>query len=243
MRALLGAELLKLRTTRTAFWFLVAIVLLTLGADAAEFATIEVHTEEQLKRSLSGGAGITALLLLVLGIVATTGEHRHGTITSSLLASPDRRRFIAAKVVAYLVTGAVLGAVAMVVTLAAGVPWLSIRDAPVDLLGAGDYVELFARGVAVAALLGAIGVGIGAIVRNQVVALVGTLLYLFVLEPLVGLLSTDVAGYLIGGTTGSLTGDPGEDGIAPLAAALMLGAWAVVLGAAGAELEERRDVV
>jgi hypothetical protein len=70
----------------------------------------------------------------------------------------------------------------MAVTIAAGVPWLSARDAPLELLDAGDYLSLTAQGIAAAALSGAIGVGIGAIVRNQVAAVVGALVYLFVLE-------------------------------------------------------------
>ena len=96
MSALLSSELLKLRTTRTAFGFLVATVLLTLGVGAATFATIDVSNEQDLKDALAR-AGFVAALLLVLGIVASTGEYRHGTITSSLLVSPDRLRFLASK--------------------------------------------------------------------------------------------------------------------------------------------------
>jgi ABC-2 type transport system permease protein len=242
MSALVGAEFLKLRTTRTAYGFLAAIVLLTLGVVAATSAASDIRTKEDLEGVLSG-AGIAALLLLVLGIIATTGEHRHGTITSSLLASPDRRRLIGAKLIAYLVTGALLGAAAVLATIAVGVPWLSARDAPLDLLGAGDYLGLFAKGIAAAALSGAIGVGIGGIVRNQVAAVVGTLIYLLVLEPVIGVLSTDVSAFTIGGTTGTLSGEPPDDAPGPVAAGLVLAAWALVLGLVGAELEERRDVV
>jgi ABC-2 type transport system permease protein len=242
MRALVSAEFLKLRTTRTAYGFLAAIVLLTLGVVAATSATSDVRTKDDLEGVLSA-TGIAAVLLLVLGIIATTGEHRHGTITSSLLASPDRRQLIGAKLLAYLVTGALLGAAAVVATVAVGVPWLSARDAPLELLGAGDYLELFAKGVAASALSGAIGVGVGAIVRNQVAAVVGTLIYLFVLEPVVGVLSTEVSAFTIGGTTGTLSGEPPDDALGSLAAGLVLAAWALALGLVGAEAEERRDVV
>jgi ABC-2 type transport system permease protein len=242
MSALVSAEFLKLRTTRTAYGFLAAIVLLTLGVVAANSANVDLRTKEDLVEALSG-AGIAAALLLVLGIVATTGEHRHGTITSSLLASPDRRRLIGAKVLAYLVTGALLGLAAVLATLAVAVPWLSARDAPLDLLDAGDYLGLFAKGVAVSALSGAIGVGIGAIVRNQVAAVVGTLIYLFVLEPVIGVISSHVAAYTIGGSQSALTAAPVDDALAPLAAGFVLAAWALALAVVGAQLEERRDVV
>jgi ABC-2 type transport system permease protein len=242
MTALVSAEFLKLRTTRTAYGFLAAIVLLTFAVVAANSANVSTRTKEDLLEALSG-AGIAAALLLVLGIVATTGEHRHGTITSSLLASPDRRRLIGAKVLAYLVTGALLGVAAVIATLAVAVPWLSARDAPLDLLDAGDYLGLLVKGVAVSALSGAVGVGVGAIVRNQVAAVVGTLIYLFVVEPVIGVISSEVAAYTIGGSQSSLTAAPVEDALAPLPGGLLLAAWALLLVFVGAELEERRDVV
>jgi ABC-2 type transport system permease protein len=242
MSSLVSAEFLKLRTTRTAYGFLAAIVLLTLAVVAANSANVDLRTKEDLEEALSG-AGIAAALLLVLGIVATTGEHRHGTITSSLLASPDRRRLIGAKVLAYLVTGALLGLAAVLATLAVAVPWLSARDAPLDLLDAADYLGLFVKGVAVSALSGAIGVGIGAIVRNQVAAVVGTLIYLFALEPVIGVISSGVAAYTIGGSQSALTAAPVEDALGPLSAGLVLATWALALALVGAELEERRDVV
>jgi ABC-2 type transport system permease protein len=240
--SLVSAEFLKLRTTRTAYGFLAAIVLLTLGVVAANSANVDLGTKEDLEEALSG-AGIAAALLLVLGIVATTGEHRHGTITSSLLASPDRRRLVGAKVIAYFLTGALLGIAAVLATFAVAVPWLSARDAPLDLLDAGDYLGLFVEGVAVSALSGAVGVGIGAIVRNQVAAVVGTLIYLFVLEPVIGVISSDVAAYTLGGSQSALTAAPVEDALDPLVGGLVLAAWALGLSLAGAELEERRDVV
>jgi ABC-2 type transport system permease protein len=240
--SLISAEFLKLRTTRTAYGFLAAVVLLTLGVVAANSANVAVRTKEDLVDALSG-AGIAAALLLVLGIVATTGEHRHGTITSSLLASPDRRRLVGAKVIAYFATGALLGVAAVLATLAVAVPWLSARDAPLDLLDAADYLGLLAKGVAVSALSGAIGVGIGAIVRNQVAAVVGTLVYLLALEPVIGVISTRVAAFTIGGSQSALTAGPVEDALTPVAAGLVLAAWVLALAIVGAELEERRDVI
>jgi ABC-2 type transport system permease protein len=239
--ALVSAELLKLRTTRTALGFLTAIVLLTLLVHAVTFATSDFVTQDDVESALSG-AGVAAALLLVLGIVGTTGEYRHGTITSSLLGTPERRRLVVAKLLAYLIAGALLGVAAIAVTFAVGIPWLSARDAPVDLLGAGDYLELAARGTALAALSGALGVAIGAIVRNQVAAVVGTLVYLFVLEPVVGVLSSEAAAYTMGGAQTALGAGDLDDALDPLAAGLVLTGWALLLGALGALLEEQRDV-
>ena len=43
----------------------------------------------------------SSLFILILAIVGITGEWRHRTITSSLLAAPDRVRFLAAKTLAF----------------------------------------------------------------------------------------------------------------------------------------------
>lgn len=241
MSALVSSELLKLRTTRTAFGFLVATVLLTLGIGAATFATITVTSRQDLEDALAG-AGLLSALLLVLGIVAATGEYRHGTITSSLLASPVRARFLSAKILAYFLTGAALGLVAMLVTFAVGVPWLSARDAPVELLDFGDYLSLAVQGVALAALCGALGVAVGTLIRNQIAAVVGTLVYLFILDPVLSLVSEDAAKYTPGGAISGLGGNAPDYVLDPLPAGLVLVAWTVAFAAAALLLDRQRDV-
>ncbi len=241
MSALVSSELLKLRTTRTAFGFLVATVLLTVGIGAATFATITVTGKEDLEDALAG-AGFVSALLLVLGIVAATGEYRHGTITSSLLASPVRTRFLSAKVLAYLLTGAALGLVAMLVTFALGVPWLSARDAPIELLDFSDYVALAAQGVVLAALCGALGVAVGTLIRNQIAAVVGALVYLFILDPVLSLVSEDVAKYTPGGAISGLGGNAPDYVLDPLPAGLVLVGWTLVFGVAALLVDRRRDV-
>ena len=77
-----AAELLKLRTTRTALGFLAAALLLT-----AFFVTVGVlagtlHTAED---SLdTANPSFAPLLALIGSIVGVTGEYRHGTIASTL---------------------------------------------------------------------------------------------------------------------------------------------------------------
>jgi ABC-2 type transport system permease protein len=142
-----------------------------------------------------------------------------------------------------MIAGTVLGSATLAVTFAVGIPWLSARNVAVDLLGPGDYLELIARGIALAALSGALGVGIGAIVRNQVAAVVGTLLYLFILEPVVILVSSDVAAFTVGQAQTALgSGDIGDDGLEAIPGGLVVTGWVLLLGWLGALLEEQRDV-
>jgi hypothetical protein len=95
-------------------------------------------------------------------------------------------------------------------------------------------------GVAAGGLWAVIGVGIGAIVRNQVVAIVGVFVWLMALEEMLRTRLGDLASYL-----------PGQAGfglslafttkIALFGAAVMLG-YAVIGTAVGVFATKRRDV-
>ena len=79
-------------------------------------------------------------MLLVLGILVMAGEFRHGTATSTFLITPDRRRVVAAKVVAASLVGVVLALVTSVVTLAVAIPWLQADG--VDVASYGSDIAL-----------------------------------------------------------------------------------------------------
>ena len=53
-------------------------------------------------------ADTSSLFIIILAVVGISGEWRHRTITSSLLAAPDRLRFLAAKTLAFAVVGLLL---------------------------------------------------------------------------------------------------------------------------------------
>jgi ABC-2 type transport system permease protein len=234
------AELLKLRTTRTAMGFLIAIVVLTLGLGALIFTETRFDDKQDVKDALAG-TGVASTLLLVLGIVGTTGEHRHGTISSSLLVIPDRAVLVASKLAAYALVGMVLGAAAMAVTMALGIPWVASQESAAELSG-GDYVELVAGGVLAAALSGAIGVGVGALVRNQVAAVVGVLVVMFVIDPTITFAAPDVAAYSIGSSTAALSGFDVDGALDWWVSGLVLLGWTTLFAVLGAFAEQRRDV-
>ena len=118
------------------------------------------------------------------------GEWRHRTITSSVLAAPDRVRLLAAKLISYAVAGTVLSLIVTVALMALGTLILSLRDE--TTLGVADLADVLWRNLVVAALLGAFGVCVGGIVRNQIVAIVGLLIFAFALEPALLNLALDV---------------------------------------------------
>lgn len=247
MKALLEAELVKLRTTRT----FVALAASAVGISlliTVLVASITEPTEADVLNDVFN-SDVSGLFILILAIIGITGEWRHRTITSSLLASPDRLRFLAAKTIAFAVAGALLSLLISIAVGIVGYAILSARDLPTPELG--ELVERFARNAGVAALGGAFGVGIGAIVRNQAVAIVGVLVMGFAVEPAVVALAPEVGrfgpfGALPTAAQGVDPQDVGmpEDVDLPAAgvAVLLLLAWIGAAFSAGASLLRYRDL-
>jgi hypothetical protein len=188
----------------------------------------------------------SSLFILVLAVVGITGEWRHRTIAGALLAAPGRVRFLAAKTLAFAAAGVVLSLGVSVSVAVVASALLSLRDLPVP--GLLEIAGQIARNAAIAALLGALGVAAGALVRQQVVALVGVLVLSFAIEPAVLALAPSVGrfGPWIA-LPGSIQGVPPEElglgkGLAPGPAVFVMLAWIAALWGAGAALLRRRDV-
>jgi ABC-2 type transport system permease protein len=238
MTALLHAELLKLRTTRT-FAAIVgtaaalSLVLVALGATLGA---------EKDPHALFTNNSITYIIVL-LGAIGMTGEWRHRTITGSVLAAPDRLRLLAAKTLSYSVAGIVLTLLVTVATMVVGTLILDGRgDAT---LGAGGLADVLWRNLAVAAVLGPLGVCIGALVRNQIVTVVGLVAMAAVLEPAVSGAAPEVGRFgPLAGAPGGILGGPDASGL--LAPGLALGvliAWVLVAFAAATWRLRGRDLV
>ena len=118
MTALLRAELLKLRTTRT-FAAIAAVAVGTSVLIAALVALLTEPTEDSVLVDVFA-SDTSSFFILVLAVVGISGEWRHRTITSSLLAAPDRRRFLAAKTIAFATAGLVLSLLIAVAVAVAG---------------------------------------------------------------------------------------------------------------------------
>ena len=118
---------------------------------------------------------------MLLGVMGMAGEWRHRTITSTVLAAPDRLRLVAAKTLSYAIAGVVLSLIVTVSIMLVGS--LILSGGGLTRSGLADLADVLWRNLLVAALAAVIGVCVGGIVRNQVVAIVGLLVFSFVLEP------------------------------------------------------------
>ena len=245
MSAFLHAELLKLRTTRTFAALVLAAVALSLLV-VVLIATIEDGFSSEDARDLLT-VDASAFFVLLLGAIGITGEWRHRTITSSLLAAPDRIRFLAAKLLAYAAAGALLSiGVTLAISLAASLI-LSARDEVTPDLS--DVLDVLWRNALVAALLGALGVAIGSVIRNQIGAIITILVLIFVVEPTVFGLEPDVGAWLpLSGAPAGITQGPtgfgeGTSEILSTGTAVLVElGWIAALAVIGGLLLRNRDL-
>lgn len=244
MSALLRAELLKLRTTRTFVALVSAAVALSLLVVVLTTLLTDDLSEEDIRSLFT--ADFSSLFILLLGVMGMAGEWRHRTITSTVLAAPNRLPLMAAKTLSYALAGAVLSLIVTVSIMAVGTLIQSVSGD--TTVGVADLADVLWRNLAVAALLGAFGVCIGGLVRNQVAAMIGLLVVAFVLEPTLIGLAPDVGqfGPTSGAPNGILGVDSfdGEDDLLPSGAAvLVMIAWVAAAFAAAAAVLDRRDLV
>jgi ABC-2 type transport system permease protein len=246
MTRLIGAEIFKLRTTRTfyglaggALALVLIIVILASATGSASDITL---------RDVIGISGFGQVFALLLGIIAVTSEFRHGTITPSLLVVPDRVKLTLAKLGASVSTGVVLGILTTGLAALIGALILGARDIETGLTGS-QVTKMVIGGVVATGLYAALGVGVGALVRNQVGAIVGSLVYLFVLENLLTIakpLRDPVAkfGFQGVGTGLTGTGDPTADHppLDQVPAGLLLAAYCAIFLVAGIALMKKRDI-
>jgi ABC-type transport system involved in multi-copper enzyme maturation permease subunit len=248
MSGLLRSELLKQRTTRTTLQlplWMVGLVLLIVVLHVVGFSVHELSSRENQLKIYGWGTGIGCLFAALLGALSITSEIRHGTIRPTYLATPQRARVIAAKAAASALGGLALGLLAEALTAAVSSAGLAARGIHIAL-STGDFAQLLAGGAAAAALWAAIGTGVGAIVRNQVGAVVGLCVWLLLLETSLIGAAPSAAKYAPGASAGALAGaiqtQSATNLLAPALGALLLLAYAAAATAAGSITTTRRDV-
>jgi ABC-2 type transport system permease protein len=248
MTRLVHSELLKLRTTRT------ARVLLTLAAaGTAALVAIVLLLAGQPGQPALGPDALRQLVLvpaqpltlaaLVLGVLGMAGELRHGTATSTFLVTPRRGRVVAAKLAAAAVTGLAMSLASSAAVLAVGLPWLRAKGIEVAVADPGVAARVAGLAAAVA-LYAVLGTGLGALLRNQVAAVVVGLLWWSqgVERVLTGILhQPGLERWLPMGAASALTA-PGDGTLPMWAGALVFAAYGLGLALLGGRLVARRDL-
>ncbi len=238
---LLHSEAIKLWSVRTT-WLMLGIGLLLEGLFAGLYVGLVSLDDVGPVRETQTGTGILMLLVLVLGVLVITTEFRHGTASTTFLASPRRYPVLVAKLGAALGFGALAGLAFVAVNGGLALPLFSEREG--SLPPFDDIVAVYAGFVVSLALLAAFGLGVGAIVRNQVGAIIAAIAFFFVLSPLPELLPGNIGDYFPAQAIGSLHGLPEatEEGLGQVAGGLVLAAWTLVLWLIGTVLIRHRDL-
>jgi len=236
MRALLTGELIKTVTTRTLFGYAAIGVALAVGNVLILTLSEDLVTVADKQEAIAG----LPVMLLLLGLVGAAGEYRHQTAAPAVLAAGrGRALLLLARAGAYAVIGVAVGALTAVVSLALGLPLLGSEPGPG--VGYGEIVSVTAGSIIGAALCAILGVAAGALVRNQVVGVVGALILMFVVTPLLNIVNETAVESTPFGAAVVLAGDP-KGSLSWGGAALVLVAWTIGLLLAAVLAERRRDL-
>ncbi|MFD0773035.1 ABC transporter permease [Streptomonospora algeriensis] len=245
------SEIRKVATTWT-WWLVLAAMAVYSGGFAAftvlastlERSPLQLGSPETVVVAYNVAIAVAYVFPLAMGVVVVTNEYRSKLIAQTLLANPSRWSVYGAKTVTGLGLGLLYSVVATAVCVGAGAGLLALLGEPAYLTSAPVIGSLLGTVVALS-LWGLIGVGVGALVRNQVVAVVGVLVLTQFVEPMarsvvLGLSDSDVSWVLPGGAGDAAAGGTlysmmnGVSADSQLPGFLMLGAYALVFCALGA---------
>lgn len=237
---ILRSELLKLVTVRTT-WFLLAAMMLVEGLAAGLIAGL-VPAEDLRGRDVStlfAGTGLFTVIVFTLGALLSTNEFRHGTADTTFIVTPQRERVVAAKLVIGLLAGIVAALEYIALNAGLGLSILSSRDVPVS---ADDAVNIY-TGVGIGIVLTCLfGVGLGAVLRNQVVTVTVGLAVFFVLRG-VALLLGEPGTYFPAESLAALQGAVGKDFLlTQVTGGLVFGSYCLVFAVAGILLMRSREI-
>lgn len=243
--SLLRSEWIKLFTTRTT-WVMLGIGLLCEGLFAGLYVGLTsiqsiVGEDGEGFREVLPGLGLLMTLMLVLGVLVITTEFRHGTSGSTFLVSPRRWPVLVAKLGACVLVGVLAGLLFILVNGGLAISLFDGRGG--TLPPTGEIAEVYAGVVVSFALLCVFGLGIGAIVRNQVGAIIAAIAVFFVISGLPELLPGSIGEYFPSQAVGTLHGRvEGEGALTQVAAGFVLAGWSLLLFAIGTALVVRRDL-
>lgn len=203
----------------------------------------------------STATGVGYVFPVLIGTLIVTAEYRHKTLTPTFLATPRRSIVLAAKLAIGVLLGVLYGVVGIVAAVAPGAGLLAAFGLDTEL-GSTDIWAMLARMILASILWVFIGVGIGVLVRNQVGAIVGVLVFTQFIEPIARTAASFVDGlgdalrFLPGAASDALVGQSifaiatpaGSGALAWWAGGLVLLGYAAVLVVLGALVSWRRDV-
>jgi hypothetical protein len=250
----LRMEWIKLRSVRSTYWSLLALVggIVAIGllisfttvSRWGQTTAIERAVFDPTFRSLTG-IFLGQMAIGVLGALVITAEYSTGMIRSTFAAVPQRVSVLAAKAITFAGVALVVGTTACLAAFLGGQAIFAGKGIGVSLGAANELRAVLGGGVFLA-LLGLLALGIGAIVRHTAGAIAAFVGLILVAPALVGALpspwSGNIAKFLpanAGQTLISVHTSAGQ--LSPWAALAVLVGWVAVSLGTAAVLIRRRD--
>ena len=246
MNALIQAELLKLRTVRSNTFVAAGTLVLAALLGAATAATAGIDAAAPLGSAANlvnivGVSGLPPLAALIVGVLASAGELQHRTIAQTYLTSPPRGRVLAAKAGALAITGTAVAAAVMVAALLAALPRILAEGAHLDLFDA-EVVRAVGGNLLAGALFAVVGVALGFLLRNQLAAVLGAVVWALVVEGVIATVAgADAVRWFPGAAARALT-HPGADLVALPTAVVLTVLYAGVLSLLAARTAAHQDI-
>jgi ABC-2 type transport system permease protein len=263
MSGALRAELRRITTTKLWWIALICIFLLSAGYAAlpATVALLQTRagvpsspfTDPGTIRSIyNGGNVLSRILAMVVGIVAMGSEYRYGTLASSYLATPRRFHMLLGKAGALLIFGLIYGIVSVAAGMLVAIPFVLGNNGSF-LLDQPETWRSIILGVCSIALWTMIGMGIGILIKNVLVAVVVGVLLGFLVEPIISVVFflkrwDELLNLMPSGATNAMLEitSPvlfaGQHPTRWWLAGLILAAWCLLPALAGVLSAVRRDV-
>ena len=241
-------EWIKLRGLRSTPWMLLATTVGMIAIGVAAMANTKAPSPADAAafdpvNNVLAGVVLGQLIIGLMGVLTVTGEYSSGSIKSTFAAVPGRRMVLAAKAAVVGLVSLVIGEVVTIVTFFAGTMAMA-GGVPRPSLGEPGVLRAVVLSGAYLAMVGLIGVGLGAAIRHSAAA-IGTLVGLFFVLPtlLAGLTGTTVSKFMPTWIFSSSLGvsKPVADVLSPWVGFAVLCLYVVAALGLGGWLLTRRD--
>ena len=186
----LRSEFTKIKSTRSTYWTLLALVVVCVGIGALTCAGTASHPQgvsptnfDATQQSLAG-LYVGQLVIAVLGALTITSEYSTGMIRTTLSVQPRRGVVFAAKALVFAAVTLVTGLIASFGSFFVGQAILSSHHLSATL-GEPNVLRAVIGGALFLTACGMLAYGLGAILRHTAAAISAAIGLLFVLTVLV----------------------------------------------------------
>jgi ABC-2 type transport system permease protein len=250
------SEWTKIRSVRSTYWTLIALVIVGIGLGALIcYATENRFTHlghgevlgfDPTKRSLTAFVELGSLVMMVLGALVMTAEYSTGMIRTSLTAQPRRGTVFVAKGLVFAIIAVVVSVVTSFITFFVGQQILKSTGHSATLSDPNVLRAIIGTALYVS-VIGLMSYAFGAIVRHTAGTIATMVGVLFILPLIVQVLPTswinDVTKWLPTSASDALSATTLRDPTlyAPWTEFAILAGYTVILLIIGAAVLRKRD--